>query len=37
MNSRQPVTAGVLFFASFALTFASLKMGTAIMLLPKKD
>ena len=31
MTSDSPVTASVLFFASFALTFGSLKMGVAVM------
>ncbi len=32
-----PVVAVVLFFASFAVTFSSLAMGVAVMLLPKDD
>ncbi len=36
-GSQQPLTAGFLFFSFFALTFASLKMATAIMLLPDEE
>lgn len=33
-ETSDPVVPMVLFFASFALTFASIKMGMAVMLLP---
>jgi len=36
-NTSTPVAAVYLYFGSFAATFASLAMGTAIMLLPKGD
>lgn len=36
-NTSTPVAAIYLYFGSFAATFASLAMGTAIMLLPKDD
>jgi hypothetical protein len=35
--SDMKIEAGVLLFAFFALTFASLSMGSAIMLLPRDD
>ncbi len=36
-NTSTPVAAIYLYFGSFAATFASLAMGTAVMLLPKDD
>ena len=36
-NTSTPVAAVYLYFGSFAATFASLAMGTAIMMLPKDD
>lgn len=33
-ETSDPIVPWVLFFASFALTFASLKMGMAVMMLP---
>lgn len=33
-GANTPLAAWLLYFFSFALTFASLKMGTAVMLLP---
>ena len=35
--SDMKIEAGILLFAFFALTFASLSMGSAIMLLPRDD
>jgi len=36
-SSDMPLTAGLLFFVFFALTFASLKMGVALMTLRNDD
>ena len=36
-STDRPVTAGILFFASCALTFGSLKMGVAVMTLSDDD
>lgn len=37
VGERAQVAITLLFFGSFALTFASVAMGTAVMLLPKSD
>jgi len=37
LGERAPIIAGLLYFGSFAFTFASFAMGTAVMLLPKDE
>lgn len=36
-GERAPLVAGLLYFGSFAFTFASAAMGSAVMLLPKDE